>query len=122
MSSFSHVGGVHFQNEHEFETYLARLDAGELPVGRALVLTDEERMIREFVLQMKLGRVERGYFRRKFGVDLLERFREPLERHRVDGWLTWSAERIEATRAGLLRVDTLLPSFFLERHRNARYA
>jgi oxygen-independent coproporphyrinogen-3 oxidase len=32
VSSFSHVGGVHFQNEHEFEGYLARLTAGELPI------------------------------------------------------------------------------------------
>jgi oxygen-independent coproporphyrinogen-3 oxidase len=122
VSSFSHVGGVHFQNEHEFEGYLARLTAGELPIGRALPLDGEERMIREFILQLKLGRVETGYFARKFGVDLLTRFRAPLEEHRAAGWLTWSGERIEATRPGLLRIDTLLPSFFRGEHRNARYA
>ena len=77
VSSFSHVGGVHFQNEPEFERYLARVEADERPAGRALALTDEERMIREFILQLKLGRVEPAYFARKFGVELLERFREP---------------------------------------------
>ena len=60
VSSFSHVGGVHFQNEHEFERYLERVEAGEPPVGRALELGPEERMIREFILQLKLGRVETG--------------------------------------------------------------
>jgi oxygen-independent coproporphyrinogen-3 oxidase len=122
VSSFSHVGGVHFQNEHEFEPYLARVEAGELPVARALELGSEERMIREFILQMKLGRVETAYFARKFGVDLLQRFRPALEAQRAAGWLTFTPERIATTRAGLLRVDSLLSDYFLEAHRNARYA
>ncbi|NOT30676.1 MAG: coproporphyrinogen III oxidase family protein [Planctomycetes bacterium] len=122
VSSFSHVGGVHFQNEHEFERYLERVEAGELPVGRALELGAEERMIREFVLQMKLGRVETAYFARKFGVDLLRRFRAPLEAQRAAGWLTFTPELIRTTRAGLLRVDTLLADYFLAAHQNARYA
>jgi oxygen-independent coproporphyrinogen-3 oxidase len=122
VSSFSHVGGVHFQNEHEFEDYLARVARGELPHGRAYALADEERLIREFVLQMKLGRVERAYFRRKFGVDPVERFAEPLAAHRAAGWLTWTDAEIRTTRAGLLRVDSLLWAFFLEQHRGSRYA
>ena len=61
-------------------------------------------------------------FARKFGVDVLERFRAPLEEHRAAGWLTFGNGRIEATRPGLLRIDTLLPSFFRAEHRNARYA
>jgi len=122
VSSFSHVGGQHFQNEHEFETYLARLERGELPLGRAYALTAEERLIREFVLQLKLGRVETGYFARKFGVDVLQRFREPLEAHRAAGWLELGPSEIRTTRAGLLRVDGLLPAFFLARHQGTRYA
>jgi oxygen-independent coproporphyrinogen-3 oxidase len=122
VSSFSHAGGVHFQNEPEFERYLARLEAGELPLARALVLSPEELMIREFVLQLKLGRVETAYFARKFGVDLLRRFRAPLEAQRAAGWLTFSPERIATTRAGLLRVDGLLSDYFLEAHRDARHA
>jgi len=122
VSSFSHVGGVHFQNEHEFERYLARLEQDELPVGRALELGAEERMIREFILQLKLGRVETAYFASKFGVDLLQRFRAPLEAHRAAGWLSFTPESIQATRAGLLRIDTLLSSFFRPEHQNARYA
>jgi len=122
VSSFSHVGGVHFQNEHEFEGYLARVDAGEAPIGRALELDDEQRMIREFILQMKLGHVETDYFARKFGVDLAERFRAPLADHAAAGWLVLEPGRIRATRAGLLRIDSLLEDYFLEEHRNARYA
>jgi len=74
------------------------------------------------VLQLKLGRVETGYFARKFGVDVLQRFREPLEAHRAAGWLELGPGEIRTTRAGLLRVDGLLPAFFLARHQGSRYA
>ena len=33
-------------------------------------LNDEERMIREFILQLKLGYVPRSYFQDKFGVNV----------------------------------------------------
>src|ERR1022692_981247 len=55
VASFSHVQGTHFQNEHEFETYSDKLRHGVLPIYRALTLTQEQRMIRELILQMKLG-------------------------------------------------------------------
>lgn len=122
VSSFSHVGGVHFQNEHEFEGYLARVDRGERPITRAYALTDEERFLREFVLQLKLGRVERAYFVRKFGLDPVARFAAELEAHRAAGWLAWDEREIKTTRAGLLRVDSLLWAFFPARHRGTRYA
>src|SRR4029453_5760211 len=31
VASFSHVGGTHFQNEHDFEPYLAALHEGRVP-------------------------------------------------------------------------------------------
>ena len=74
VASFSHVGGTHFQNQHDFEPYLAKLRQGCLPLYRALTPTPEERLIREIVLQFKLGRISRAYFQRKFGVDILARF------------------------------------------------
>ncbi len=119
VSSFSHLGGVHFQNERQFDPYVERLEAGELPIHRALVMNEEEKMIREFVLQMKLGRVGDEYFRRKFGVSVLERFREPLERHQAAGHLRLANGCIEASRSGLLQMDRLLHDYFLERHRDA---
>lgn len=70
VASFSHVGGTHFQNIHDFEPYVAALREGRLPLQRALTPTPEERLIRELVLQFKLGHVSRAYFQRKFGVDL----------------------------------------------------
>jgi oxygen-independent coproporphyrinogen-3 oxidase len=122
VSSFSHVGGTHFQNRHNFDEYLAEIHEGKLPIYRALTLTGEERMIRELILQMKLGHVRRGYFREKFGIDPGERFAEQLHALESRGLMTIESDDLRLNRKGLLQVDKLLYDFFLPQHRNARYA
>jgi oxygen-independent coproporphyrinogen-3 oxidase len=122
VASFSHIGGTHFQNQHDFEPYVAMLREGRLPLYRALTPTAHERLIRELVLQFKLGRISRDYFQRKFGVDLLARFAEPLARLRSWGVLTTDGDWLCLTRDGLLQVDRLVHEFFLPEHRTARYA
>ena len=122
VASFSHVGGTHFQNQHDFEPYIAKLQAGLLPVYRALTPTTEERLIREMVLQFKLGRISCAYFQHKFGVDVAARFVEPLAALERQGFLTKNEDWLQLTRDGLLQVDGLVHEFFLPEHRTARYA
>lgn len=122
VASFSHAGGTHFQNEHEFEAYVARVRQGDLPIYRALTPTGEERLIRELILQMKTGYIYTPYFERKFGVDVKQRFEGPLKGLTDRGYLTSGADDLRLNREGLLQVDRLLPEFFLPQHRNARYA
>jgi oxygen-independent coproporphyrinogen-3 oxidase len=122
VASFGHIGGTHYQNEHNWEPYLAALDAGRLPVYRALTPTPEERMIRELILQFKLGRVNAAYFRKKFGVELRDRMAKPLAALREGGRLTEQGDEYRLDRAGLLQVDRLVHEFFLPVHRDARYA
>jgi oxygen-independent coproporphyrinogen-3 oxidase len=122
VSSFSHLAGVHFQNEHKFEPYVERVERNELPVHRAKAMSEEERLIREFILQLKLGRLDTGYFRAKFGVDVLDRFGAALREHADGDLLAVEGDAIVLSRAGLLQVDRLLPAFFLDEHRHARYA
>jgi oxygen-independent coproporphyrinogen III oxidase len=122
VASFGHVNGVHLQNLDTWETYSAAIERGELPLGRAYRPTDEERMIREFVLQLKKGSVLPGYFEEKYAVRPLERFRSALDALEGSGYLlARGPEQIALTRDGLLRVDVLLPHFFLPEHRNIRY-
>jgi oxygen-independent coproporphyrinogen-3 oxidase len=121
VASFSYVSSVHYQNQDRLEDYVDALAQGRLPVSRALRVSDRERLIRELVLQMKLGRLDASYFREKFGVSILEDFAAPFTVLRDEGYLDWKKDRIELTSEGLLRVDSLLPGFFLPQHRNARY-
>jgi coproporphyrinogen III oxidase-like Fe-S oxidoreductase len=122
VASFSHVGGTHFQNEHEFVPYIQKLREGTLPIYRALTPTPEERLIRELILQMKLGQVNRAYFQNKFGVDIRQRFAGPLRLLQDRSFLRLEDDSLRLNRDGLLQVDRLLHEFFLPEHRNARYA
>src|ERR1035438_3285575 len=92
------------------------------PLYRALTPTPEERLIRELVLQFKLGRISRAYFQHKFGVDILARFAEPVARLKSQGLLTIEGDWLRLSRDGLLEVDRLVHEFFLPEHRTARYA
>ena len=69
VASFGHIGGVHVQNEHDIGTYLKRVTDNEFPIYRAYPINDDETIIREFILQLKLGKVDLSYFKNKFDVD-----------------------------------------------------
>ncbi|HTD66412.1 MAG TPA: coproporphyrinogen-III oxidase family protein [Candidatus Limnocylindria bacterium] len=122
VASFGHIGGVHYQNQHDFDPYVAKMQAGELPIYRALTPTHEERYIREFILQLKLGKVSRDYFTKKFGVDPLQQFAAPIQTLKDWGFLTVEGDAILLNREAMLQVDRLLHEFFLPEHKNVRYA
>jgi oxygen-independent coproporphyrinogen-3 oxidase len=121
VASFGHVNGVHVQNVDTWEAYVGKLDAGELPIGRALPVTDRQRLIRETVLQLKTGRIEKDYFRRKFGADVTAEFREPFRQLESEGWLRVTPGGAELTPAGLMQIDRHLPAFFEPQHQSKRY-
>jgi oxygen-independent coproporphyrinogen-3 oxidase len=122
VASFGHVNGVHVQNLDTWERYSEAIQRGELPLGRAYRPTAEERMRRELVLQLKLGRLRPAYFREKYGADILHQFAEQWTALRAEGRLAEaSADRVALSRDGLMRVDALLPRFFLPQHTKIRY-
>ena len=121
VSSFGHFRGVHYQNLDRIEDYCSTVNEGRLPINRALRPTTHQRLIREFVLQMKEGRVPVEPFRKKFGVDVLKEFAEPLRNQAVAGFLEVVDDAVCLTRKGLLQVDSLLPEYFEPEHRRVRY-
>jgi oxygen-independent coproporphyrinogen-3 oxidase len=121
VSSFSHFGGVHFQNAHSFEEYLDLLAKNQLPLLRALTLTPKQKLIREMILQLKTGAIDREYFRGKFGVDVWEEFKPAYERLDNDKLLERQNGTIRLTRSGLLQVDNFLSEFFEPELKAVRY-
>ncbi len=122
VASFGHIGGVHYQNQHDFDPYVASLQRGELPIHRALTPSLDERYIREFILQLKLGKVSRDYFTKKFGTDPLQTFAAPVQTLKDWGFLSVDGDAILLNREAMLQVDRLLHEFFLPQHKNTRYA
>ena len=121
VASFGHLGGIHYQNLTHFEEYCSTVERGESVLRRALLTTEEERFIREFILQWKLGTVRPSYFKEKFGINLSARYEEIFNHWRHEGILQEEPDRLTLSREALLRVDSLLHQFFLPQHQDARY-
>ncbi|MCH8252244.1 MAG: coproporphyrinogen III oxidase family protein [Planctomycetes bacterium] len=122
VASFSYLDGVHHQNIASLGSYIASVRRGELPMGRAYALSDDDRVVREFVLQLKLGHVESARFRAKFGVEITDRFGDALRGFAEKGWCVVDNDGVTLTRDGLLRVDRMIPEFYPIRHQNVRYS
>ena len=122
VASFGYISGVHVQNLDSWEAYNAAVKEGRVPLSRAYRPTEEERMIREFILQLKRGSLRPAYFREKYDARVLERFSPQLQSLDDEGYLDKVNEEIVSlSREGLLRVDSLLPRFFLPQHTGIRY-
>lgn len=121
VASFGHLGGMHVQNLDQWEDYLKALDAGRLPFQRALTLDNEERLIRELILQLKTGKVERSYFQQKFGIDIADRFKSAIHELSNEGFMKQQNGTLALTSNGYLQIDKQLPAFFLPKHRGVRY-
>ncbi len=121
IASFGHASGVHYQNFADLEKYYAAVDAGSLPLGRGFVPTEHQLLVRELILLLKRGYLDRGYFQNKFGVDVLAHWNEVWTRYIAEQYVTVDGDRIQLTRQGLLRVDALLPAFFEAEHQGVRY-
>jgi len=121
VASFGHMSGVHYQNAGGWTDYLEAVEGGRLPLQRAFPTSPDERLTREMILQLKVGSLRPEYFESKFGVDIRERFEAAFDELRRKKCLIIEDGTITLTRDGLLRVDSLLPSFYAPEYRRSRY-
>ena len=121
VASFGHFQGVHYQNVDTWEQYIEKIDRGELPLNRALPITDHQKLIREMILQLKTGHITASYFRDKFGEDIRQEFAPQFSSLVAEGFAEISGDNITLNREGLLRVDSLLSRFFEPEFQNVRY-
>jgi oxygen-independent coproporphyrinogen-3 oxidase len=122
VASFSHMSGVHFQNFADWNEYLGSLASGKLPLSRAYKTSASERMVREMILQLKLGEIDPNYFKNKFSRNILSEFRTTFEDLQKQGFIEkLQTDQIVLSRSGLLRVDQLLSEFYDAAFRNSRY-
>lgn len=127
VSSFGYLtdgsgGGMHYQNQHDIVPYVSQVTADESPMYRALPIDAEEALIREWVLQLKVGRVNRKPFIEKFGVDPFEKWADILKGYVDEGLIEMSGDELIVPMQTLLRIDSLLYAFFKPEHRGVRYA
>ncbi|MDF1811013.1 MAG: coproporphyrinogen-III oxidase family protein [Verrucomicrobiales bacterium] len=118
VASFGHFGGVHYQNQADVGPYMQALDEGRLPIFRAYPTNHDERLLREFVLQLKLGKTNISYFQNKYDADVTEVFAEPIKVIKERGFLSIEGDEIRINRDGMLQIDKQLHEFFMPQHRD----
>lgn len=122
IASFGHASGVHYQNLPEWDQYIgALLDDNRLPLGRAYRPTPKQMLIRELILLIKKGKLDREYFQKKHGVNIIDQWRGVWEQYRDEGLLTFDENGVQLEMEGLLRADGLLPAFFEPEFQGVRY-
>lgn len=122
VASFGHMNGVHIQNLDTWEAYITKLDGNELPIGRALPVTEHQLLIREMILQLKTGQLDSDYFQQKFKTDIRKEFQSVYSNLEREGLLNLTDRSIKLTGAGYLQIDRHLPEFFEAEHVGKRYA
>ena len=115
-----YINGVHYRNADSFDHYTGPLAENHLPLQRALKLSPEERLRREVILLLKIGQLDAAHFREKFGVELLDHFEPQFEKLLQRNLIEVEGGMIRLTREALLRVDWLLPMFYLPEHAGVR--
>ncbi len=55
-------------------------------------------LVREMILQLKTGAIDAGYFRRKFGVEILSQWRDVWQRYDDDELLKIDSDEVRLTR------------------------
>lgn len=120
-TAFGYLHETHYQNADSYDGYVEPTLQGRLPLWRVRETSEEERLRREVILQLKTGRLRADYFGGKFGIDLNDYFRPLFEKLRGRSMLTFDEDGVELTREGLIQVDWLLPKFYLPHHVGLRY-
>jgi coproporphyrinogen III oxidase-like Fe-S oxidoreductase len=94
------------------------IEADLLPVHRTYELSREEALIRQLVLQLKLGRVSFDYFATEFSVELDALFKVQLETLKNQKLIKIENRSIVVENKGLLKVDEWLKTFYLPQHQS----
>ncbi|QFU76536.1 oxygen-independent coproporphyrinogen III oxidase [Halioglobus maricola] len=104
VSAISQIGDYYLQNERELDNYYAMIDAGELPVTRGCMVTDEDKLRRHVIMSLISDlKLDLGDVNRQFGIDFSRKFARELDAIQPmvgDGFLTISNEQITIHKRG----------------------
>lgn len=105
----SYVGGRRFTNTAGISRYVTHISKGKDPTASSEALAGQEHMAESLMLMLRMRRgVNRQAFRRRFGVDPLEAFRQTFAHHRQWGTVEITSSSIRLSRQGLFVSDSVL--------------
>jgi oxygen-independent coproporphyrinogen-3 oxidase len=115
MSSISQIPEAYWQNEKELPRYRQAIDAGQAPVQRGYLVTDEDRVRRETIMRVMCDlALDYEAMSRKLGIDFERHFAKELEALgplEADGLVCRSPNGLEVTDTGRLFIRNVAMCF-----------
>src|SRR6516225_2287532 len=115
MSSISQIPDAYWQNEKDLLKYYAALDAGQVPVARGYIVSDEDKLRRETIMRVMCDlSLDYAAMSHRLGLNFASYFERELESlagFESDGLLRRSSTGMEVTDTGRLFIRNIAMSF-----------
>ena len=115
MSSISQIPDAYFQNEKDLPKYYAALDAGQVPLVRGYLVTEEDKIRRDTIMRVMCDlSLDYAAMSRRLGLNFTSYFERELESlapFEADGLLRRSATGMEITDKGRLFIRNIAMTF-----------
>jgi oxygen-independent coproporphyrinogen III oxidase len=115
MSSISQIPDAYWQSEKELPKYYAALDAGQVPLTRGYVVTDEDKLRRETIMRVMCDlSLDYADMSRRLGLNFatyFERELEALAAFEADGLVRRMPGGMEVTDTGRLFIRNIAMTF-----------
>jgi len=128
MSSISQAEGVYWQNLKDLPAYTAQVEAGELPYARGYLLSPDDRIRRETIMQVMCNLVlDYAVMSQRLGIDFPSYFAAELaslDDLEADGLVDRTASGLRVTELGrlLIRIVAMRFDAYLAKQKERRHA
>jgi oxygen-independent coproporphyrinogen-3 oxidase len=115
MSSISQIPEAYWQNEKDLAKYYATLDAGQVPLVRGYLVTDEDKVRRETIMRVMCDlSLDYAAMSQRLGLNFASHFEREIELlagFEADGLVRRSPTGMEVTDTGRLFIRNIAMSF-----------
>ena len=115
ISSISSIGNLYCQNAKTLDDYVQAVDAGQHPIERGLILTEDDRMVRALIGELMCHfRLDIPAFEKDWDVNLKEAFPDAwagLEALAADGLISLNDEALTVTPEGRYLIRNVAMAF-----------
>ena len=111
-SAHSYIESQRYWNVASLDQYIKEIESGGLPVAGQELLTIEQQKIEAIYLGLRMTRgVDLVFFKKKFGVDFMETFKEVTSALAKDNYLEITKSHCALTRKGRAFLDSITSMF-----------
>jgi oxygen-independent coproporphyrinogen-3 oxidase len=115
MSSISQIPDAYWQNEKDLLKYYACLDAGQVPLTRGYLVSEEDKIRRETIMRVMCDlSLDYAAMSRRLGINFASHFERELEslaNFEADGLVRRSVGGMEVSQTGRLFIRNIAMTF-----------